>query len=150
MGGLFIFKMLQQLNYKEVKAELKSAKNITFLKLSLKEFEQSKIDKHELKVKGKMYDVEHIVITNDSVGVYCFADEKEDRLIAYYQNLEKKNSDKKNSKTTLFKFLSLVYLQARQVNTTPAFIMVTNQFSICNFAFKTAVITIESPPPKLS
>ena len=148
-GGLLLFKIQQQVNYKHIKKQLLSSQNLTTLKLSVIAYEQSKADKCEIKVNGKMYDVQHVDTANDSVTVYCIADEKEDLLIEWYQNLEKKKSDKSDTNTQFFKFLSLVYLQSKPLNTSPAFIQTETHFSNYCQVFKPTVLDLESPPPKL-
>lgn len=148
VGGLLLFKIQQQINYQCIKNELRNTKQLTALTLSLADYKKSKVDKDEIKVDGKMYDVQQIVVTNSSVTVYCLADEKEDHLIASYQNLEQSKSGKSSSNTTLLKLLSLVYLHTNQLETAPAFINLKTQFLSYNIAFRPALLSIESPPPK--
>lgn len=148
VGGLLLFKIQQQINYQCIKNELRKTKQLTALTLSLADYKKSKVDKHEIKVAGKMYDVQQIVVTNSSVTVYCIADEKEDHLIASYQTLEQNKSGITATNTTLLKLLSLVYLQVKQNETTPAFVNLNVLFFAYSSAFQPALLSIESPPPK--
>lgn len=148
LGGLLLFKIQQQINYQCIKNELRNTRARTTLTLSLADYKKSKVDKHEIKVEGKMYDVQQIVVANGSVIVYCIADEKEDYLIASFQKLEQNKSGKTTACTSLFKLLSLVYLQVKQNETAPAFINLNVLFFSFSNDFQPAVLSIESPPPK--
>lgn len=149
-GGWMIYKVQQQLNYLHVRHQLKKAKNITTIILSVSDYENSKVDKHEIKLNDKMYDVERVISKGDSVIIYCMADEKEDGLIASYFSFEKNKTRNAGSDLQILKFLSLVYIQTRPINAPYFTGNIKVYFAAYSCFLKPSVINIESPPPKLS
>jgi hypothetical protein len=55
---------------------------LTILKLAKEEYEDSRVDEHEVKVNGKMYDIARIEVKGDTLIIAAMHDEKEDNLMA--------------------------------------------------------------------
>jgi len=77
--------------------------------LTLEEFEKSRVDKHELKIEGRMYDIGRVQIHGDSIIVYALHDESEDSLLTFISFIINEPIHEKEMKL-IAQFLSLVYL----------------------------------------
>lgn len=79
--------------------------------LTQAEFEEAKVEEHEIKVHGKMYDIARVRAEGDKLKIFCLHDAKEDNLIAFLDELVTRPIDKTNSMaTSAFQFLSLIFI----------------------------------------
>ncbi|MEO8149472.1 MAG: hypothetical protein ABI723_17665 [Bacteroidia bacterium] len=147
-GGLLLFKVQQQINYWQVKEELKNSDKLIKLALNLDEYESSKVNEEEVLLNGKMYDVADIIFKDNTVTLFCLADFEENDLIDSFHEFRQKKSRKGESDLHVLKFLSLLYIQTSQHLTVDNFTTVVSHFSSYNKLFKPAFIAVESPPPK--
>lgn len=77
--------------------------------LSADEFKKCRVDEHEVKVAGRMYDIARLQIRGDSVIVYALHDAREDSVLTFIGFIINEPINKKEMKQ-IKEFLSLVYL----------------------------------------
>jgi len=134
----------------EMREELKHKpdEHLTLLTLSADEYRKAKVNDHEVKVNGKMYDIARIVVKDKKVLVYALHDEAEDNLLALLHEMVTRSSkDKKPVPSQLIQLLTLQFVGVENkvpaltgadvAHTTPYCI------SFCSF-----IPGIESPPPR--
>ena len=97
VGGYVYFSIRLWQIKEEMRAQLQSLPNdqLEILSLGTEEYLNARVDAHEIKVEGKMYDVARIKKEGDLVIVFCVHDTKEDSLLGYLDrilsNLENDN-----------------------------------------------------------
>ena len=147
---LYYVAKLQQIR-SEMREALKSLpeSELNVLKMSMAQFLEATVDEHEIKVKGRMYDIARIVISKNSVTVYGKHDEKEDNLIAlldHFITAPLKEKDVSHSAATsllLLTFieparLSLFFPRGYRLQLVPKYL----------FTIKTFKPAPEGPPPR--
>lgn len=99
MAGVYVY-FIGRLH--EIKAEMrlalktKPAEELDVLELSAVEFQRARVDDHEIKVNGKMYDLARVEKKGDRLMVYCLHDKAEDNLLSLLDSILKNASkDKK-------------------------------------------------------
>ncbi len=133
--------MREQLRYKP-------DEELTLFMLSREEFRKAKVDDHEVKVDGKMYDIARIVVQEDHVLVYALHDEAEDNLLTLLNEMVKRSSkDKKPVPSQLIQLLTLIFISVEDL------FLQNNSLPFTHYtAYSEAVISfasaIESPPPR--
>lgn len=122
--------------------------SLTKLVLTEPEYIKSKVEEHELKVNGRMYDIARIQVHNGTVTVWCLHDEAEDNLLAFLDAVSTRaHGDSAPVPPSIQQFLSLTFL-------VPVF-----QFSFLSVAasktetayFMPAYatsLTVQNPPPR--
>lgn len=151
-AGFYVYYVLQ---LQQIRMEMRHALKqipdhlLECIKLSNNDFEQAKVEDHEVKVGGKMYDIARIRIKDDSVYVYCLHDEKEDDLIALVDYLVSCPVGKKDSMPgVVIHFLSLTFLipvtefELKKANVAEA---ASTPYTVCTYSF---FKEINSPPPQ--
>jgi len=134
----------------EMREQLKHKpdEELTLLTLSPEEFRKSKVDDHEVKVNGKMYDIARIVVTENKVLVYALHDEAEDNLLALLNEIVRRSSkDKKPVPSQLIQLLSLMFIPVEEQVLQNCRILYTHYtgYSETIISF---TCTIDSPPPR--
>jgi hypothetical protein len=112
--GFYIFFFLQiTLNRQAMRERLKllPSEQLEKMLLSADEFRKCRVDEHEVKVAGKMYDIARVQTRGDSVIVYGLHDAREDSLLTFIGFILNEPISKKEMKQ-IKEFLSLVYLPA--------------------------------------
>lgn len=135
----------------EKRAELKLLPDsaLTVLKLTPAEFRQARVEEHEVKVAGKMYDIARVQHQHDVVYVYGMHDEAEDNLLSFLHELVKRSAnDKKPIPGQLVSLLSLEFLP--EINSLPVNCCCTITH---HSAYLKELISVcpanETPPPRL-
>ena len=122
---------------------------LEILMLSREGYKESRVDDHEVRVKGKMYDVARVETTRDSVRIYCLYDEKEDSLIALCTELIGKPLESGSSLPgAILKFIGLHFIVFED-----AMSFTSARFPIaelCGYTFNTCTpdSEIATPPPR--
>jgi hypothetical protein len=147
-GGLWIFKFQQQFNYWQVQQELESSQHLAVLNLNIDDYEKSKTGENEISLNGKMYDISSAFVKGNMVLLVCMEDLAEDNLIDSFNEQDEKKSKQGGSDLQLLKFLSLVYIETRQIHTLHFSDADKLYFSAYNRFYSPTVIAVESPPPK--
>ncbi len=127
----------------------KPAEQLTMLTLTPEEFQKAKVDNHEVKVNGKMYDIARIVVSENSVLVYALHDEAEDNLLALLDELVRRSShDKKPVPSQLIQLITLIFVPVENLflQNTIAAIAHSTDYSE---TLESISFTIDSPPPRV-
>jgi hypothetical protein len=126
----------------------KPVDQLTVLTLTPEEFQRAKVDDHEVKVNGKMYDIARIDVRETSVLVYALHDEAEDNLLALLDEIVKRSSnDKKPVPSQLIQLITLIFVPVENLfpqNTMVAFAHSTDYSETLESIF----FTIDTPPPQ--
>lgn len=126
----------------------KPVEQLTVLTLTLEEFQRAKVDDHEVKVNGKMYDIARIVVRETSVLVYALHDEAEDNLLALlYEIVNRSSNDKKPVPSQLIQLITLIFVPVDNLfppNTVAAFAHSTDYSE----TLESISFPIGSPPPR--
>ncbi len=121
---------------------------LTLLTLTFEEYQKAKVDDHEVKVNGKMYDIARLIVQKDKVLVYAKHDEAEDNLLSFLDEIVKRSTnDKKPVPSQLEQLLTLIFLPTENqlpVNSSVALIHAT-EYTRSFLAFDRM---IDSPPPR--
>ena len=90
LGGYYMYVALQEIqlqkSFWENREKYKS-EDLTILKLSTADFYKSKVDDHELRIDGNMYDIVRIEKVDDCITVYAWLDSFEGELMSLLQGL---------------------------------------------------------------
>ena len=134
-----------------MKAQLRTLSNdqLTRLELSLEEYLAAKVEDHELKINGKMYDIAREELIGGKIMVDALQDEAEDSLFSFLDEITKRTThDKARASTSLIQFTTLHFL-------IPNFSNLTSSVSECmhtttgyQFSISSYCRAIESPPPR--
>lgn len=126
----------------------KPDEELTLLTLTEEAFRKAKVDDHEVKVDGKMYDIARIAFKDNQVLVYALHDEAEDNLLALLVEMVNRTShDKKPVPSQLLQLLTLQFVLSE--NKIPAIdgTMVFHKTPY-NCILHSFISGIEIPPPR--
>ncbi len=115
VGGYFYFTFRALQIKHEMRALLSTLPDdeLEIITLSTAAFNRVKVDVHEIKVDGKMYDIARIESAGDTLHVYCVHDEAEDNLLAFLDSvLLRLQNDSTQPPASVFAFAVLQYLPA--------------------------------------
>lgn len=148
---LLILSMQQGYVQYKMSEKLKSNK-ATFEKimLSTSEFEKSKINKNEIFLNGKMYDVKSATVYGDIVELVVINDIEEENILVRIKNFVKNTSVPNNKNPDqLHQLISLIYLQpfSESLLFIPSFNI--NLFCQPKLNIVSNYPDILSPPPRL-
>ncbi len=95
---LYYFVQMRQIRL-EMKAKLRSLPpdQLEALVLSLTDFNCARVEEHEIRVDGRMYDIARTIMDGDSVRVFCIHDEKEDNLLALLNDVIGKPMERRST-----------------------------------------------------
>jgi hypothetical protein len=148
--GFYVYYIIQLGKIKsEMRQALKllPAASLEKLTLSLQDYLRSKVEEHEIKVNGKMYDVARIKVSADSVAVFCIHDEKEDNLIAFVAEIISKPLKNKNAMpNAIQQFITLLFLPPANEWYFEGKVF-KNDLTGYNFSIQEALPIHFSPPP---
>jgi hypothetical protein len=134
----------------EMREQLKHIpdEELTLLTLSPEEFRKAKVDDHEVKVNGRMYDIARIVVQKDTILVYALHDEAEDNLMALLNEMVKRSSkDKKPVPSQLIQLLSLIFVPVDSQVLQNSAVVFTHATAYSETLLSLYSV-IESPPPR--
>lgn len=121
---------------------------LTLLVLTHEEFKRVKVDDHEVKVDGKMYDIARMVLKNDTIKIYALHDQAEDNLIAFLNELIRRSTtDKKQVPSQLVQLASLVFIPCQQVEMTCRLLSI-HHHTPYRFPSSDFITEVENPPPR--
>ena len=118
------------------------------INLTSQNFEKTRIEDHEIKVDGKMYDISRIEKKGDVVWVFCIQDKAEDSLLSFLDTVLSTPLKDKSAPSQIIKFTTLTFLLP--ANTSLQQTISTSVTSITFYKASTFsfVLSLESPPPK--
>lgn len=114
-GFIFLFvgakEILRMKTWKEVN-EMESSKEMEVISIPAADFETGngfqRVNKKEIRFRGKMYDVVKEERYNDKLIFYCIHDEKEDKLDKEFSNEVRKNLDSKSATSSTTNLIHLI------------------------------------------
>ncbi len=123
-----------------------SAKKNQFISLTLKEWSMvRKVNKDEILLNGKMFDVKSITYKQNNVLVYGHFDSKEDQLLS-------KSRDANSKKNELQKTVKISILYCDELldySVKPIYYIVDSKKQFLQSEFINISLPIEIPPPEL-
>ena len=149
--GIYVYFFIRVVSIKqEMRMALKALPEelLTKLILSPKEFERSRVDDHELKVEGRMYDIARIQLQDNRIIVFCLHDAAEDNLLSFLDAVSSRaHKDKHPIPSTIVQFLSLTFLVP---NFTFDALTVDDDSAKThhNESIKSLPLKVNSPPPR--
>lgn len=150
-AGFYIYFVVQ---LKQVRQEMRSqlrnlpTEELDLLTLTPEEFQKARVDEHEVKVDGKMYDIARVEKRDNTILVYCLHDAAEDNLFAFLNKiltLPLKDSHVPNG---VLHFYSLNYLPAHWSFIVPE-VMPSTPFTVYSEMISEYSPVIIGPPPKV-
>jgi hypothetical protein len=117
--------------------------------LTPEEFKQARVEDHEIKVNGNMFDIARVVEKESKLFVYGVYDEDEDNLLSFL-NAVVSNLQKDSSQTPpSFSLFSLLhYLPVQFDYNLTALPSKSLSPTFYNYSFVDFISVIDSPPPK--
>lgn len=146
---IYFFVQLRQVR-QEMRLKLKAfpEEKLELIKLSAAEYQKAKVEDHEIKVDGKMYDIARVEKQEEQIFVYCVHDAAEDNLLAFLDKILSLPLKDKNIPSDVLQFFSLNYLRTQWSFFTPEFYIsqAFTPYAETLSQFTSAKIT---PPPKV-
>lgn len=150
-AGIYVYFAFRLIHIKrEMRASLKAMpeESLTKLVLTEPEFSKSRVEEHEIKVNGRMYDIARVQFDNGNVTVWCLHDEAEDNLLAFLDAVSNRaHRDSNPVPASIQKFLSLTFL-------VPVFrfsflsTVISKSETAYQLRFYSTWLTVHSPPPR--
>lgn len=150
-AGFYIYFVVQ---LKQVRQEMRNqlrslpTEELELLTFTPEEFQIARVEEHEVKADGKMYDIARLKKQGNTILVYCLHDAAEDNLLAFLNkilSLPLKDSHVPNG---ILHFYSLNYLPAHWGFIVPE-VMPTTPFTGYTEMISEYSTAIAVPPPKV-
>lgn len=135
----------------EMRAQLRTLPDheLTRLELSLADYQAAKVDEHEVKIDGKMYDISRFEKKGNQVVLYALQDEAEDNLFSLLDEITKRTSDDKaRASATMIQFTALLFLIPNSASHSLAVADTVYAKTGYQFSISSLHRAIESPPPR--
>ncbi len=148
-GYIYFFARLSSIRM-EMRQQLKSlpVEELTQLTLSESDFEKAKVDDHEIKVTGKMYDIAWIEREDGKVLVYAKQDEAEDNLLSFIQEIVHRSAnDKKPMPNQFIQLLTLDFILTENELPKNSSINIIHSSGYAHAAYGNPS-PVDSPPPR--
>lgn len=151
-AGSYIYFVFRALQIKrEMRALLATLpdEELELIILTPEEFKQARVEDHEIKVHGRMFDIARVVEKDSKLYVYGVYDEDEDNLLslldAVLNNLQ---NDSTQTPPSISLFSALHYLPVQfEYNFNPLPVK-SSSLTFYNKSFIDFISTIDSPPPR--
>jgi hypothetical protein len=118
--------------------------------LTPEEFERARVEEHEIKVDGNMFDIARVIDKESRLFVYGVYDENEDNLLSFLNAvLNNLQNDPTQTPPSFSLFSVLVYLPAQFEYTLTSIPLKSSWLTFYNKLFVSFISSIDSPPPKL-
>jgi hypothetical protein len=152
-AGFYVYYVVQ-LN--QIRSEMRHAlkflpdDQLTVLKLTKEEYEESRVDEHEVKVHGKMYDIARIQVKGDSLIISALHDEKEDNLMALLgEIISKPLKNDQPVPSSVIQFITLNFILSSDNFELENSHRQTIFHSRYSFSEKTFFLQLLTPPPRI-
>lgn len=128
-----------------------SSGNLQKLKLSATEFENSKINAHEIKIDGLLYDLHSVKQRGNLVEVLVVNDAKEESILSFIKKLTE-NPTKQDNKNNhqILKLLTAIYLPAQLDFHCSVRLIPEKQYNLFFESILSVSKEIWLPPPRLA
>lgn len=122
---------------------------LTHLVLTADDFNKARVDDHEVKVDGRMYDVARIRVENDTIHVYAVHDQSEDSLLGFLDTaLGRLQNDTAQLPGSLIHFSLLQYIPVDFKLTISAGQSENIRSSVYQVLYSSIERPVDSPPPQ--
>lgn len=112
------------------------------------EFRKAKVDDHEVKVEGRMYDIARIEFFNHRVVVFAKHDAAEDNLLWFFNEVFARSwNDDQTSPTSLTHFISLTFI-VESCTMLKIELQKDIHHTVMRESYYSIDCSLESPPPK--
>jgi hypothetical protein len=120
---IYFFVQLKQVR-KEMREKLKAlpSDELELLTLSPEEYHKAKVEEHEVKVDGKMYDIARVEKLDNTILVYCLHDAAEDNLLAFLDKILSLPLKDKSVPNGVIQFYALHFLPVHWNFVIPEFV----------------------------
>jgi len=147
---IYFFVQVKQVR-KEMKARLRTlpTDKLELVKLSSRDLNNARVDDHEIKINGKMYDIARIEKVGDNYFVYCLHDKGEDSLLAFLDKMLSLPLKDKKALPQVLKFASLTFLLPSVNNLHQPLDIQFRSFTKYTLGTITFVPSVDSPPPQV-
>jgi hypothetical protein len=111
-------------------------------------FLKARVENHEIKVAGKMYDIARVTEQGDQVIVLALHDEAEDNLLAFLSEMVSRSAnDKKPVPVEIEQLLTLSFLPVSLATPQNRYSKINHLTPYCKLC-STVYFTLELPPPR--
>lgn len=152
VGGGYVYFIVRLSSIRvEMREQLKTLpeQELTLLTLTESDYKKVKVDDHEVKVEGKMYDIARIERRNGRVLVFAKHDEAEDNLLSFVQEiLHRSASDKKPVPHSVIQLLTLDFVLIENELPKNCSVSITHASGYSK-ALYNYFPRIDSPPPQV-
>lgn len=126
-----------------------SIEKLEAFSMNQEEFEMVLVDEHEIKVKGRMYDIARVERDHQLIVVYALHDEAEDNLLSFLDEIAKRPlQDKKSPPSQILQFITLTFLPPSKATLSDREGKILKLNTKYTFNHSDIARTIESPPPQ--
>lgn len=152
-GLLFLFSIEQSIAQLDMNDNLLNGNcNLKNLTLTKNEYNKYKLNKKELIIDGKMYDVKSLIISDEKINLIVVNDSKEEKILKKIKHFFALNSkSNKNISLKFLKLLSLNYVQhSNDLKATISTLCGSNiVYKLPKKYLSIACLDTLKPPPKL-
>lgn len=151
VGGGYVYFVARLSSIRtEMREQLKTLPDheLTLLTLSESDYKKAKVDDHEVKVEGQMYDIARVERRDGKVLIFAKHDEAEDNLLSFLQEmLHRSANDKKPVPNQFIQLLTLDFVLTENdlPDNSSVNIMHSSGYTIAVYGYPAP---IDSPPPK--
>lgn len=122
---------------------------LTRILLTREDFNKAKVDDHEVKLNGKLYDIARIEWNTDTVLVFAKHDQAEDNLLSFLQEmLHQSSNDKNQVPVQLIQLITLHFILFENQLPLNSCVFIAHRSSYEVNVFNCS-LRIESPPPRI-
>ena len=151
-AGFYVYFFTQlKVIRKEMRAKLKElpTEALELIVLSPIEFKKAKIEEHEIKVDGKMFDIARVLEENGKVLIYCLHDKAEDNLLAFLDKILSLPLKDKGASPHIVKFTLLTYILPSNLHWESITSKLYSDFTYYHLHVSSFFPSEDSPPPRL-
>lgn len=121
---------------------------LTRFQFTVTEFKKARVEDHEIKVDGKMYDIARVTKQADQILVLALHDEAEDNLLAFLSEMVSRSAnDKKPVPVEVEQLLTLSFLPVSLATPQNRYSKINHLTPYCK-SCSTVYFTLELPPPR--
>jgi len=152
-AGFYIYFAVQLKQVrKEMRSKLKELppEELDLIILTTEEYQSAKVEEHEIKVGGKMYDIAWVEEGNETIRVFCLHDKDEDNLLAFMNKILSVPLKGGKVPPQIIKFTSLSFIVPPTFRCLDSLTLLDKSLTDYNFYVLSFIPSLESPPPRLS
>jgi hypothetical protein len=150
-SGFYVYYAVQlQMIHNEMRRALqqKPDKELEILVLTREEFAEARVEEHEVKVDGRMYDIARTRPDGDMIKIFCLHDANEDDLMAFLDEIVSRPIDQTHSMAnSAFQFISLIFIIPEEHRSVSTIVFTSQNAARYFFNLIEFCSTPSSPPP---